>query len=208
MHCMMDLETLGTMPGCAILSIGAVAFDPLDEPRLDFAGFYRNIESGSCKSLALAIEPATADWWERQSEDAKRRLGQDQFSLPEVALAFHQWFDTFGLTHLWCNGAGFDEPIWRFAINRIGESLLPKGATYTVPWKYWNVRDTRTLWDVAGIDARRVPREGLAHDALADARHQARCVQMAFAELRRRHLTVPPIAVETGRIATDPPEAD
>jgi len=197
MHCMMDLETLGTTPGCAVLSIGAVAFDPQGEPRRweCAATFYRNIDRFSCEEFGLSADPDTMEWWGRQSEAARSALLHDAQPLHGVVGDFHDWFKDLGLTHLWCNGANFDEPIWRAATKAV-RGHFPFAISYTVPWKYWNVRDTRTIWDVAGIDARRVPRDGPAHDALADARHQARCVQLAYRVLRMTHL-YPPMMAET-----------
>ena len=48
-------------------------------------------------------------------------------------------------------------------------------------WHYRSPRDCRTIWEAAGgVD---VPFEGVEHDALADAKHQARCVIEAYRKL-------------------------
>jgi hypothetical protein len=52
------------------------------------------------------------------------------------------------------------------------------------PWHYRAPRDTRTLFDLAELDARDLPFVGVKHNALDDAIHQAKCVQAAHQRLR------------------------
>ena len=49
-----------------------------------------------------------------------------------------------------------------------------------VTWKFWEVRDTRTLFDLADISVRI---EG-KHNALTDAVAQSKAVQQAYAKLK------------------------
>lgn len=169
-HLMIDLETLGTRPGCAIRSIGAVGFDPRGTEC--GRGFYANITLESCLEAGLHVDPATEAWWAQQSQEARDRLEQDQRPLREVAEELEQRFRSSGLEQVWSHGAGFDVPIWEAALHALG---------MRAPWKFWDVRDTRTLFWMSGFDMRSIPRAGVHHDALADARHQARCVQEAIA---------------------------
>jgi len=48
-----------------------------------------------------------------------------------------------------------------------------------VTWKFWEVRDTRTLFDLANVSVRI---EG-KHNALTDAVAQSRAVQQAYKKL-------------------------
>src|SRR4051812_3766510 len=64
---MIDLETLGTLPGSVILSIGAVAFDELSVA--PGAGFYKVISTISCESCGLTKDEATEKWWLDQGEE-------------------------------------------------------------------------------------------------------------------------------------------
>lgn len=41
-----------------------------------------------------------------------------------------------------------------------------------IPWKFWNVRDVRTIVDWFNIDTRSYEREGVHHNALDDCLHQ------------------------------------
>lgn len=172
-HAMMDLETWGTAPGSALRSIGAVTFSPYGEAHEE-KSFYANIDRASCEAVMLKVDPRTEGWWREQSDDAQARLNDDCRHLRDVVSNFATWWARVQGTYVWSNGANFDEVLWRVACERVGLG---------VPWKYWNVRDTRTCWHLARLNHRAVPFEGVQHDALADARHQAKCVAMAYARL-------------------------
>ena len=65
-HVMVDLETLGTLPGCAIMSVGAVFFDESglgDE-------FCMVARQDNYTQAGLAIDADTASWWAQQSPEA------------------------------------------------------------------------------------------------------------------------------------------
>lgn len=177
---MLDLETWGTTPGCAIRSIGAVVFSRC-RGDVHMATFYRNVTRESCEAAGLAVEQGTADWWARQSVAARDALKNGQVQLSDALSSFIHWFNAVGGVCIWSQGAGFDVPIIEAACARSGIAW---------PWKFWDVRDTRTAYDLAGLDPRRVPREGQHHNAMDDAIHQARCVQAALKRL-----------VQNGRLA-------
>lgn len=156
---MIDTETLGTRPGAAILSIGAVMFDP------DGLGetFYAPIDLSSCAAAGLAIDSATVLWWMQQSDEARAAaFPADAAPLQQVLLAFQAWFVAQGARYPWCHGATFDVPLLDAAFKACG---------LTTPWEFWNVRDTRTLYDVAGVKVDR--KSGTHHHALDDAINQA-----------------------------------
>ena len=173
MNVMLDLETFGTRPGCAIRSIGAVVFDPHDEKVIG-PGFYKNISDVSCREARLHVDPSTVEWWAKQSQQANDALMQDQLTLTEVAERFDNWWRKHGAVFVWSHGANFDEPIWTAAMHAIGRK---------VPWRYWDSRCTRTVFDAAQFDSKSVKRNGIHHNALDDALHQAICVQKAYAKI-------------------------
>ena len=170
---MLDLETWGTRPGCAIRSVGAVAFDRRGG---DLGGeFYRNVDTWSCLDAGLRVDPKTRAWWRQQSDEARAALEADKVELLIVATGFHDWLAKHGTPCVWSQGASFDLPIWEAAALAVG---------IAVPWRFWNHRDTRTAYDLAGLDHRALPRGGVAHSALDDAKHQARLVQEAVKKLK------------------------
>lgn len=166
---MLDLETFGTKPGSVLRSIGAVMFT-LDGQIT--AEFYRNINHDSCHAAGLKVDPNTADWWSRQSQEAQDSLLVDQRQLSEVVGAFHGWFKANGGVTVWAQGANFDPALWEAAAEAVRSR---------VPWKFYNVRDTRTVYDVCNFDPMSITRVGTYHNALDDAKHQVRCVAAALA---------------------------
>lgn len=172
-HVMIDLETWGTLPGSALRSIGAVTFSPYGDCHTE-QRFYANIDLQSCMDVELSINRETQIWWSAQSLDAQNRLEENPRPLRDVVHEFAKWWQSVGGTYVWSNGANFDEVLWRVAAERVDHGT---------PWKYWNVRDTRTCWHLARLNAKSVPFEGTQHDAIADARHQAKCVTRAYSML-------------------------
>lgn len=172
-HVMLDLETWGILPGSALRSIGAVTFSPYGD-RHEEKTFYANIDQRSCEDAGLIINRETAIWWSQQSLAAQNRLEENPQMLRDAVHAFAIWWQSVGGTYVWSNGANFDEVLWRVAAGRVDHGT---------PWKYWNVRDTRTCWHLARLNPKSVPFDGVQHDAIADARHQAKCVTQAYSML-------------------------
>src|SRR5690554_2606812 len=108
---MIDLETLGTTPGCSILSIGAVAFD---ENGLG-AEFYCVVSRESCQKYGLHEDRETLKWWENQSEEARKVLTEAEHgNALEPALSMLSTFrGQFDLeeVRIWGNGSDFDNAI-------------------------------------------------------------------------------------------------
>ena len=172
-HIMIDLETWGTLPGSALRSIGAVTFSPYGDCHTEQT-FYANIDRQSCEDAGLKVDHKTVIWWSEQTIDAQARLDDNCRPLRDVVHDFQAWWHSVGGTYVWSNGANFDEVLWRVAAEKVDHGT---------PWKYWNVRDTRTCWHLARLNHKAVPFDGIQHDAIADARHQAKCVTRAYSML-------------------------
>lgn len=169
-HIMLDLETWGTRPGCAIRSVGAVIFDPRARV-LNGEEFYANVDGESCLRAGLTLDLGTAEWWEEQSVEARAHLKQDPLPLEEVLHRFTAFAGEGAPVYIWGHGASFDPPILEEAYRRF---FLP------APWAFWNIRDTRTAYDMAGVSLGSFPRQGDHHNALDDAKHQALVLQAAY----------------------------
>lgn len=171
---MIDLETLDVLPSATVLTIGAVKFDPFgdDVAEPSMKKFYVKVDLDSCDKLGCTVSPATVEWWSKQSQAA-----QDEAFSPEgrinVTDALDQLYKfCWGAKRIWSHGAGFDVIICEHLFRKIGKSI---------PWQFWEVRDTRTLFDI-GIDPKRPP--VLKHHALEDAWNQAVGVQNVYRSLR------------------------
>lgn len=165
MHIMADIETLGTRPGCSVLSIGAVGFNrtALGDK------FYSVISRKSCRDAGLFEDRGTLAWWKRQSEEAQELLAQSESiaapSLNEVLENFSGYVKSFGgAVRVWGNGSCFDNAIIAHLYAITGRPL---------PWRYTNNRCYRTLKNLLTSVAA-PPRAGVHHNALDDAIHQAR----------------------------------
>lgn len=169
-HVMLDLETMGKYPGCAIVSIGAVRFDPITKERGE--EFYAAIDLESCSNAGLTIDPDTVMWWMRQSEPTRLALTLDRKLLRGVLLEFLEFMAKKPKSLLWSHGASFDPPILEVAY---------KACNIVTPWLYGNVRDTRTIYDLANVRPDRMA--GIHHNALADANNQALAVIESYTKL-------------------------
>lgn len=164
-HVMIDLETMGTNPDSAIVSIGAVIFDP----RTNKVGikpntqFYRELD---WEAQERAVCPDTKLWWSKQSVQARSALnGLD--CLEEELMALADWLPTD--CKVWGNGSIFDIAMLENAYRQYD---------IEIPWKFWNVRDCRTIKDLyefsrGGWDK---TAGGNAHNALHDAIYQAKYI--------------------------------
>jgi hypothetical protein len=184
---MLDLETWGTRPGCAIRAIGACVFDPNGNGT--GAEFYINVSDDSCKAAGLTQDPNTVEWWSRQSKDAQQALLIDQMPLKDALWSFASWFQTMGGERIWSHGANFDQPIL--------EAAFVACDFVGAPWSFWNSRCSRTLLDIAQVDTRAGAsgRKGTHHKAIDDAKFQALCVQAGI-----KRLFKPNFAAQTGDV--------
>lgn len=171
---MIDMETLDVLPTATILTIGAVKFDPFgdDVKEPDADRFYVKIDLDSCDRLGCTVSQATLDWWACQSKEAQEEAFDPNGRI-DIVDAMNQLYKfCWGAKRVWSHGAGFDVIICENLFRKIGKA---------VPWQFWEVRDTRTLFDL-GIDPKRPP--VLKHHALEDAWNQAVGVQNVFKTLR------------------------
>jgi len=135
-HVMLDLETMGKRAGCAIVSIGAVEFD-INTGEIGRT-FYKVVNLQSCLNVGLFIDASTLYWWLQQSDEARYAICEKGDNIQNVLEEFSSFLACLGDFRIWGNGARFDIAILEAAYFAIG-----KGET--LPWKFRNERDVRTL---------------------------------------------------------------
>lgn len=171
MDLMLDLETLGTRPGCVILTIGAVKFDPysLAEPG---PGIYMRVDADEQIAAGREVQEDTLKWWMDQVEDVREEaLGEaDRVSVEYMYRELNRI--CVGVQNIWAQGPVFDIAILENIYRQYG---------WPTPWQFWQIRDSRTLFGVHG-DPRVKGREG-HHNALADCVYQAQGVQQIYKQL-------------------------
>jgi len=183
---MIDLETLDVLPTATILTIGAVKFDingdDVSNPNCE--KFYTKIDVDSCDTLGLTVSADTLEWWSRQSKEAQDEAfsSGDRTDIKQAMDELYKF--CWGAKRVWSHGAGFDLVICEHIFSKLQKS---------VPWKFWQARDTRTIFDI-GIDANRPP--VLKHHALEDAWNQAVGVQNVVKGLRLKGIS--PFAEDRG----------
>lgn len=167
MDIMLDLETLGTKPGSVILSIGACTFGTA----LGRRAFHDYLDLDSQVRRGMSIDPDTLMWWFKQSDQARAAQETPRDQPSAVLERFTDWCKEVTAAnsatsfHIWGHGSNFDLPLIEELYRRYGLKW---------PWQYNKVRDTRTLFDLAGkkMGDFGTPNP-LAHDALQDAIYQA-----------------------------------
>lgn len=202
MEAMIDIETLGLIPGSPVVTVGAVLFDPYSSDSSEIMlsrSMNIRIDLSDSMKYSSSLDGGTIRWWFEQKDEAiKALVGDDAISMKEAL-----------------------QKLWRFCCERgkfvdkeffNGLSTLPKACRYwakdpdfdmqlmryyyehpeferstTMPWKFWECRSVRTVQDLAwpgGSDDRptfQIP--GVAHDARWDAIQQAMTIQAAMRRL-------------------------
>ncbi|HCP1390352.1 TPA: 3'-5' exoribonuclease [Escherichia coli] len=178
-HLMIDLETMGTNTNAPIVVIGAVFFDP----QTGEIGpvFYIVISLTDAMNTGAVPDGGTIKWWLKQSSEARAAILTDQVKLKDSLSRFREFINEYSdekFVQVWGNGATFDNAILRTSYERLD---IP------CPWRYHNDRDVRTIVELGktiDFDARTViPFEGVRHNALDDARHQAKYVSAIWQKL-------------------------
>lgn len=181
-HVMIDLETLGTTCDAPIVAIGAVQFDPAAGKTGE--NFYRRIDWDSAiKSRRVSGD--TLKWWMKQPDGARMEIVKNGVSMDSALTEFSTYLSSLpvaGAGHqVWGNGATFDISMLEHAYTQY---------KIHTPWKFWNVRDCRTIEELAKglLDKKDIPRAGTHHNALDDALYQCAYVSAMWQALRSQDL--------------------
>lgn len=175
LNVMLDLETLGLHADAAIVSIGAVKFDPYgtelgDHDDKEYEPFYRALDLNDVVTQQKrSVDGATLKWWLNQPYEPRAVFQEEnQVTLLTALAAFWEWYGAESLP-TWGNGAGFDNVILRNAFENT------HGAC---PFSYYHDRCFRTL--KALFPNVEYVKPSTPHHALWDAIAQAKHVQKLF----------------------------
>ena len=169
MHIMVDIETLAVTPDACILTIAAQQFSPfIKHDYSELRHFYSRISIESQKKRA--VNENTVEWWANQSEQSQEEAFSEnnriplQDALKELSPLI--WQSDF----MWIN-----DPV--FEVNILGHAYESFGLP--VPWKFYLVRDARTVYSLYP-ELNRTPS---THHALKDCRRQIEMLQQTFTDL-------------------------
>ncbi|MDA6353393.1 3'-5' exoribonuclease [Escherichia coli] len=175
-HLMIDLKTMGKNPDAPIISIGAIFFDPQTGDM--GPEFSKTID---LETAGGVIDRDVIKRWLKQSREAQSAIMTDEIPLDDALLQLREFIDENSgefFVQVWGNGANFDNTILRRSYERQG---IP------CPWRYYNDRDVRTIVELGkaiDFDARTaIPFEGERHNALDDARYQAKYISVIWQKL-------------------------
>lgn len=173
---MIDLETLGTRFDAPILAVGAVYFDPrtgqIGKP------FYGSIRFEDAFANGKPSGD-TVKWWMKQDDAARAAVTAGKHPADFVLTKFKEFVRACPEEPVvWGNGPTFDITILAYGFGRVLRE--------PVPWQFWNVRDCRTIKDIAFdlVDPNIFKPIATAHNALEDAKHQAKWVSVCWQKLR------------------------
>jgi len=161
MHLMIDLEGLATGPNTCILTIAAQAFDPFGSGYYDQHYYARvDLESQPTRD----IDDGTIEWWATQPTHAREEAFNEEGRIP-----LDQALDELGklIWHsklIWSQGPTYDMNILEHAYKSYRKPL---------PWKYFMVRDSRTVFSLWPSQ----PIPPTSHHALEDCRRQIGMLQ-------------------------------
>lgn len=164
---MVDLETFGSGSDSAICQIGAVDFGlsgPLN------AEFSVNVDAADCVKNGAGIEIPAVYWWLEQTPEARASLFPDRLTEVVALQALAKFWES--ADEVWSH-ATFDFVILMNAFKRNG--INPRCG-------FRKSRDIRTLLALAP-EAPRTEVNDVPHNALSDARYQAKYVAAALTRL-------------------------
>jgi hypothetical protein len=170
---MIDMETLDTLPSTVILTIGAVLFDPRGNGTIEKIELRPTMDEQT-DQYGRSISDDTLRWWSQQSPEAlEEAMGErDRISFKDCMEKLYK-FCWQRSDKVWSNGSVFDIMVAENAFRQLGMQN---------PWNFWNIRDCRTIYDIAGVSLK----DGghvTSHKAVEDAERQAIVVQDAYRKL-------------------------
>lgn len=217
LHIVMDMETASLSTNAAILSIAAVPFDPWEPSDRVFRDtmrkvnkqgnngllpcFTQRVDLTSCFLKQMDIDPKTAEWWSKQSEEARKELlAEEAHLISDAVVNLCQYIDyVLDLSRkkevrLWIQGLDFDMPILRNALKKTGNA-----GYWHVGYK--NCRCARTLvhdyiervhpeWEnpYSGMEPlfNDNEKDAVAHSALYDAKRTAWAIRWVYRDFVTR----------------------
>lgn len=162
---MIDIESLDVVRTAAVIQVGVIIFEysksgtirKLDTAKLDLPLSPQEGRTSSIGTLAFWLEnQANREVFESMKF---KRMGVDDFQFALASLT--RWLSKHKVSEYWFQGPTFDAIIL--------EDLIDTG----VPWKFYQVRDMRTVEKLLGDpDKVKKLKSKVTHDALEDCEVQ------------------------------------
>lgn len=169
-HIMIDIETLGTEPGCVVTQIVAVPFF-VDGEKFEPVGKFEAHIDFSTWGDEFHINPNTLKWWSGQDQDVFMKSLQGTQDARDAlhGLSAFMNYNKDGNFFVWAKSPDFDLAILEYCFKEFEIKL---------PWTFRECRDVRTIEDLVPVDDRVKPI--IPHDPLSDAEAQAHNVWLGL----------------------------
>lgn len=172
-HIMFDIETMGLLPSAALTQVGVIAFKQVGVSNEVLSEQVFNVSPDHWGDNGRSFSGSTVAWWFNQAEAARKSITSGLLSQKSVVEAFHRF-----VSNNLDKEEGF---IWsKGNLDIIVMEDLFRVHGLPCPWKYWQVRDLRTLLWIADP---KLERTGVQHDALDDARFQLRQLEESLKKI-------------------------
>ena len=124
----------------------------------------------------MDVDSETVKWWKNQSSEAIKEVFDPKFrvDIKDCLIKLKEFIKD--CEYIWANSPNFDCVILENAFNLCG---------IEIPWKYWNLRDCRTVYDIGNVNLKNFTTKNTAHNSLLDAYAQILCLQQAFKNLKK-----------------------
>lgn len=167
---MIDVETLSTLPNAAILQIAAVKFKFKSD---DIEIFCKNILIESSIQHGLAVDKDTIAWWKTKPLNVIKSVTSNAIPIDDAITNFIDFIGPNASTiAFWANGMNMDFPIIESTCRALG---------IKTPWRYYNLRDARTVYAICNLDWKNYPRIGSYHNGLDDCLTQVKALKECLA---------------------------
>ncbi len=152
---MIDLETLGKGANAVVVQIGAALFD-LETGEV-WDALLIDVDRASCKLLGGETTTSTLEWW--AGRGGFKHAG-DTVRMPFALRELNAFIERGDPETVWAKGTDFDITILTYYYNRLNAPT---------PWAFNDVRDMRTIAEVAELFGHNRTRTGdISHQALED----------------------------------------
>ena len=164
---MLDLETLGTSNNALIVQVGACYFDR-DNGEIFWDKFSMNVQIQDGLNNGFEVDAGAIKFWLEHTPTFLKEAVPVQTMLGKL----REFISKKAI--IWSH-ATFDAVVLQNAYNKFGEKA---------PFSYRNVRDIRTLVDLARIKYKKKEGDPKTHDGLEDCIYQVKYCCECFKKLR------------------------
>jgi hypothetical protein len=182
---LLDIETLGTNADAVVVSVGIVAIDSTKDytyKELIDNGFYVTLDVKSQVDSGRKIDKDTLAWWGTQGDEAMKVLepSKDDIHWNQLLPAIFNYFKEVEASPkdvlVYARGSHFDFGILHDLFRVTGDA-----GAYDLPWRWWNIHDSKTVQITLLDEKIDVHPEGfIHHNALHDAAREYMNIQLAI----------------------------